>query len=289
MWGLRTSALRLGYVASLPQTSSSSSTMVSKKAWTRRDNVVISCVCQQQVRWFARPSIGNAKSSVHKIKAKEIIKNSEISKDYNELRVVYTDDSTGKDEHKIMSRLEALNLAKSMSLDLILVAGNSNPPVCRIDDSGMQWQTYRHQYPPIHGIFSLSTPVFSLQIIFFHHLRSYCSSQLITTGLKRVEQEKKVKEMKAKAKSKIVKEIHVGCTIGPHDLEVKMNKVREFIERIKMCFPVVDMRIDDCSTDGSLLAELYNTIEANAYQSFEDSSSSEDIYGENTVFSLSTA
>lgn len=64
---------------------------------------------------------------------------------------------------------------------------------------------------------------------------------------------------------------------------------REFIERIKMCFPVVDMRIDDCSTDGSLLAELYNTIEANAYQSFEDSSSSEDIDGENTVFSLSTA
>lgn len=49
-------------------------------------------------------------------------------------------------------------------------------------------------------------------------------------GLKRVEQEKKIKEMRAKDKSKAIKEIHVGCNIGPHDLGVKMNKVREFLE-----------------------------------------------------------
>ena len=62
---------------------------------------------------------------------------------------------------------------------------------------------------------------------------------------------------------------------------------REFIERLKMCFPVVDMRLEDCSADGSLLAELYNTIEANAYQSYEDSASSTENI-ENTAFSFST-
>ena len=76
------------------------------------------------------------KMLVNNVKVKEIIKNEEISKDYSELRVVYKNDSTGEDEHKIMYRLEALNLAKSMSLDLILVSGSSTPPVCRIDDSG---------------------------------------------------------------------------------------------------------------------------------------------------------
>ena len=48
--------------------------------------------------------------------------------------------------------------------------------------------------------------------------------------MKRAEQDKKAKEMRAKAKSKAIKEIHVGCSIGPHDLEVKMNKVREFLD-----------------------------------------------------------
>ena len=45
----------------------------------------------------------------------------------------------------------------------------------------------------------------------------------------------------------------------------------ELVERVKMCFPVADMHMDGCPTDGSLLAELYNTIEVNVYQSFEDS------------------
>ena len=42
-------------------------------------------------------------------------------------------------------------------------------------------------------------------------------------GLKRAEQEKKTKEIRAKNRTKVIKEIHVGCNIGPHDLEVKMN------------------------------------------------------------------
>ena len=79
------------------------------------------------------------KALVNNFKVKEIIKNEEISKNYSELRVVYKNDSTGRDEHKIMSRLEALNLSKSMSLDLILVSESSTPPVCRIDDSGSIW------------------------------------------------------------------------------------------------------------------------------------------------------
>ena len=49
-------------------------------------------------------------------------------------------------------------------------------------------------------------------------------------GLKRAEQEKKTKEIRAKNRTKVIKEIHVGCNIGPHDLEVKMNKVREFLD-----------------------------------------------------------
>lgn len=144
MWGLRRSALRLGHVINLPiQTSSSSSrclTMVSTTTWTRREKPTTSCIYLQQIRYFARPSMGKAnKALVNNFKVKEIIKNEEISKNYSELRVVYKNDSTGRDEHKIMSRLEALNLSKSMSLDLILVSESSTPPVCRIDDSGSIW------------------------------------------------------------------------------------------------------------------------------------------------------
>ena len=77
------------------------------------------------------------KGSENNVRVKEIVKNDEISQEYGDLRVVYKNESTGKDEHKIMSRLEALNFAKSMSLDLILVSGSSNPHVCRVDDSGI--------------------------------------------------------------------------------------------------------------------------------------------------------
>ena len=48
----------------------------------------------------------------------------------------------------------------------------------------------------------------------------------------------------------------------------------DLIQRVQMTFPVVDLGLHDCPTDGSLLADLYNTIEANAYQSFEDSTTS---------------
>ena len=40
----------------------------------------------------------------------------------------------------------------------------------------------------------------------------------------------KVKEKKANQKSRILKEMFVGAGIDPHDLGIKMNKVKEFLE-----------------------------------------------------------
>lgn len=62
-----------------------------------------------------------------------ILKNEEITSP--NLRVVYKNEDTGKEEHKLMGRLEAINFARSRSLDLILVSSASDPPVCRLDDS----------------------------------------------------------------------------------------------------------------------------------------------------------
>ena len=113
---------------------------------------------------------------------KDMVKNEAIT--HPELRVVYKNETSGVDEHKVMSRLEALNFARSLSLDLILVSASSTPPVCKVENS----------------------------------------------GLLRLEKEKKVKEIKARAKTRAVKEMHVGCNISSHDLDVKMNKVREFLD-----------------------------------------------------------
>ena len=42
--------------------------------------------------------------------------------------------------------------------------------------------------------------------------------------------ESKQKEIKAKVKSRLVKEMHIGCSIEPHDLSTKLSKIKEFLE-----------------------------------------------------------
>ena len=140
MWCVRRITQGFGHfhVVSLSDGPSRLLTTFSKPALSKsRVATSGSCFCHNQYRFLARPSIAKAKSNTSVLKEKAIIKNDEISKDYSKIRVVYKNESTGGDDHKIVSRLEALNMAKSMSLDLILVSGNSNPPVCRIADSGI--------------------------------------------------------------------------------------------------------------------------------------------------------
>lgn len=50
------------------------------------------------------------------------------------VRVVFQDPATGKNDWKVLSRDDAISMAKSMSLDLILVDGRADPPVCKIAD-----------------------------------------------------------------------------------------------------------------------------------------------------------
>ena len=50
---------------------------------------------------------------------------------HRELRVVYEDEQMG-----VMSRRDALNLAKDRGLDLVVITDSSNPPVAKILDAG---------------------------------------------------------------------------------------------------------------------------------------------------------
>lgn len=50
---------------------------------------------------------------------------------HRELRVVYEDEQMG-----VMSRRDALNLAKERGLDLVVITDSSNPPVAKILDAG---------------------------------------------------------------------------------------------------------------------------------------------------------
>lgn len=61
-----------------------------------------------------------------------IIRNEAITA--KEVRVVFQDPTTGKNEWKVLSKSEALALARSMSLDLILVDEKAEPPVCKLAD-----------------------------------------------------------------------------------------------------------------------------------------------------------
>lgn len=48
------------------------------------------------------------------------------------MRVVFTDPVTNTQKHEILDKEQALQLAKSHNLDLILVSADANPPVCKL-------------------------------------------------------------------------------------------------------------------------------------------------------------
>ncbi len=107
-----------------------------------------------------------------------------------EVRVIGPD----KKQLGIMRTRDAIELARSMGLDLVEVAPNERPPVARIMDYG------KFKY----------------------------------------EEKKREKERKAKAKGR-VKDISIRPRIDEHDFEVKLRKMREFLEkgdkvRVKMMF-----------------------------------------------------
>ncbi len=121
-------------------------------------------------------------SKVNKTVSKDaILRNEQIK--YNELRVVFHNPGTDKQEWKIMSNAEAMQLAKSLKLDLVLVSKDSVPPVCRIEDYGEMVAALRTQ--------------------------------------------EKVKKANDKARS--LKEMFVGGGIESHDLQTKLNKVKQFL------------------------------------------------------------
>lgn len=89
------------------------------------------------------------------------------------------------DQLGVMSSREALEKAMEMGLDLVEIAPNANPPVCKIIDYGK----FRYQ------------------------------------------QTKKEKESKKAQHQVKVKEIKVKPNIDKHDLGIKINHAREFIEK----------------------------------------------------------
>ncbi len=84
----------------------------------------------------------------------------------------------------VVSIDDALNRAADVGLDLVEVAPQASPPVCKLLDYG------KFKY----------------------------------------EAQKKASEAKKKQKTVNIKEIKMRLTIDVHDFEVKMRKVREFIE-----------------------------------------------------------
>jgi translation initiation factor IF-3 len=63
-----------------------------------------------------------------------IIANSGIH--YPNMRVVYEDPDTGENRNEVMGKREALELARHLNLDLILVSSQPRPVVCRIESLG---------------------------------------------------------------------------------------------------------------------------------------------------------
>ncbi len=94
----------------------------------------------------------------------------------------------------IKSIEEALNLASNRGLDLLEIAPQNNPPVCKLADASK----YRY------------------------------------------EREKKLKEARKKQKGGQVKELRIRPKIGFHDLDIKINHMREFFsERDKVRLTIV--------------------------------------------------
>lgn len=84
----------------------------------------------------------------------------------------------------VVSLNEALSKAEESNMDLVLIAENAKPPVCRIMDYG------KYVY----------------------------------------EQQKKQKEAKKKQKKISLKEIRMSLSIESHDIEIKANRARKFLE-----------------------------------------------------------
>ncbi len=94
----------------------------------------------------------------------------------------------------IKSLEEALRLAQNRGLDLVEIAAQNNPPVCKLTD----FSKFRY------------------------------------------EREKKLKEARKKHKGGQVKELRIRPKIGFHDLDIKINHMREFLtERDKVRLTIV--------------------------------------------------
>jgi len=87
-----------------------------------------------------------------------------------------------------------MRIAQNRGVDLVEIAAQNNPPVCKLAD----FSKFRY------------------------------------------EREKRLKEARKKQKGGNVKELRVRPKIGVHDLDIKINQMREFIgERDKVRFTVV--------------------------------------------------
>jgi translation initiation factor IF-3 len=94
----------------------------------------------------------------------------------------------------IKSLEEALRIAQNRGVDLVEIAPQNSPPVCKLAD----FSKFRY------------------------------------------EREKKLKEARKKQKGGNVKELRVRPKIGAHDLDIKINQMRGFVEeRDKVRFTVV--------------------------------------------------
>ena len=94
----------------------------------------------------------------------------------------------------IKSLDEGLRLAQNRGLDLVEIAAQNNPPVCKLTD----FSKFRY------------------------------------------EREKKLREARKKQKGGQVKELRIRPKIGLHDLDIKINHMREFLgERDKVRLTIV--------------------------------------------------
>ena len=86
-------------------------------------------ISQNHVRGLAQMRKKGPKSA-----SSAIVRNEDIKA--KEMRVVYTDPDTNEGAWKIMNRKDALSFAKKLEMDLILVNGDTDPAVCKIQDYG---------------------------------------------------------------------------------------------------------------------------------------------------------
>lgn len=98
----------------------------------------------------------------------------------NELRVVGADG----EQLGVMSRTEALKVAKEAGVDLVEISPDANPPVAKVID----WGKYQYQ------------------------------------------QMKQQKKNRQSNKANELKQMRFGLKIGANDLEIKLRKIRQFLE-----------------------------------------------------------